>query len=112
MVLGSFMLLNIFIAILLTNMCEPVDKRLSDLETMMQWALIEHNNFKHSLDMEDEMKLNILCKLWQQRESATRVKAQHPYVKHRDKQKPMGNSLGKFCPLWKRSFHFFEVAWE
>jgi len=64
------------------------------LETMMQWALIEHNNFKHSLDMEDEMKLNILCKLWQQRETATRIKAKHPYVKHRDKQKAMGNSLG------------------
>lgn len=94
MVLGSFMLLNIFVAILLTNMSEPHDKRLSDLETMMQWAMIEHNIFKNSLDMEDEMKLNIICKLWQQRQEKARVKARHPYVKHRDKHKAMGNSLG------------------
>jgi len=96
MVLGQFMLLNIFIAILLTNMTEPEDDRLSDLESMMQWAEMEHKEKKNVLDAEDEMKLGILCRLWDQRWEKKWQKSRRPYVKHRNKTKAMGHSLGFF----------------
>ena len=89
---GSFMLLNIFIAILLTNMSEPEDQRLRDLESLIPWAQHEHSiSIK---EREDEIKFQCLANLWEKRRTAAFVKARRPYRTHRDRKRALGSSLG------------------